>query len=176
MPVSTRRITRALLSVSDKSGLVELARALAGHGIELVSTGGTAKALAAAGLTVRDVSDLTGFPEMMDGRLKTLHPKVHGGLLAIRDDRDHAAAMDTHGIAPIDLLVVNLYPFEATVLAGGDFAHCTENIDIGGPAMIRAAAKNHTDVTVVVDPNDYEPLLAELKAHGGAATLALRQK
>src|SRR3984893_5165751 len=171
-----RRITRALLSVSDKSGLVEFARALAGHGIELVSTAGTAKALAAAGLKVRDVSDLTGFPEMMDGRLKTLHPKVHGGLLAMRDNREHAAAMEAHGIAPIDLLVVNLYPFEATVQGGADFAHCIENIDIGGPAMIRAAAKNHADVTVVVDPQDYAPLLAELKTHGGATTLALRQK
>src|SRR5215470_12510110 len=116
-----RRITRALLSVSDKTGLIDFARALAGHGIELVSTGGTAKALAAAGLTVRDVSDLTGFPEMMDGRLKTLHPKVHGGLLAMRDNRDHLAAMQAHGIAPIDLVVVNLYPFEATVKSGADF-------------------------------------------------------
>src|SRR5215831_15295064 len=171
-----RKITRALLSVSDKSDLVALARALAAYGIELVSTGGTAKALSDAGLKVRDVSDLTGFPEMMDGRLKTLHPKVHGGLLAIRDDREHAAAMDAHGIAPIDLLVVNLYPFEATVQAGADFAHCIENIDIGGPAMIRAAAKNHADVTVVVDPQDYEPLLAELKSNGGATTLALRRQ
>jgi phosphoribosylaminoimidazolecarboxamide formyltransferase / IMP cyclohydrolase len=174
--VSTRKITRALLSVSDKSGLVEFARALAAHGIELVSTGGTAKALAAAGLKVRDVADLTGFPEMMDGRLKTLHPKVHGGLLAIRDDREHAAAMQAHGIAPIDLLVVNLYPFEATVQGGADFAHCVENIDIGGPAMIRAAAKNHADVAVIVDPQDYGPLLAELKAHDGATTLALRRQ
>jgi len=171
-----RRITRALLSVSDKSGLVEFARALAGHGIELVSTGGTAKALASAGLEVRDVADLTGFPEMMDGRLKTLHPKVHGGLLAMRDNREHVAAMEAHGIAPMDLLVVNLYPFEATVQAGADFDHCIENIDIGGPAMIRAAAKNHADVAVVVDPQDYAPLLAELKTHGGATTLALRQK
>jgi phosphoribosylaminoimidazolecarboxamide formyltransferase/IMP cyclohydrolase len=171
-----RRIACALLSVSDKSGLVEFARTLAGHGIALVSTGGTAKALAAAGLKARDVSDLTGFPEMMDGRLKTLHPKVHGGLLAMRDNREHAAAMEAHGIAPIDLLVVNLYPFEATVQGGADFAHCIENIDIGGPAMIRAAAKNHADVTVVVDPQDYAPLLAELKTHGGATTLALRQK
>src|ERR1700746_700128 len=167
-----RKITRALLSVSDKSGLVEFARALAGHGIELVSTGGTAKTLAAAGLTVRDVSDLTGFPEMMDGRLKTLHPKVHGGLLAIRDNREHTAAMQAHGIGAIDLLVVNLYPFEATVQGGADFAHCIENIDIGGPAMIRAAAKNHADVTVVVEPDDYTTLLAELSTHGGATTLA----
>jgi phosphoribosylaminoimidazolecarboxamide formyltransferase / IMP cyclohydrolase len=171
-----RRISRALLSVSDKSGLVEFARALAAYGIELVSTGGTAKALAAAGLKVRDVSDLTGFPEMMDGRLKTLHPKVHGGLLAVRDNRDHVAAMQAHGIAPIDLLVVNLYPFEATVQGGADFAHCIENIDIGGPAMIRGAAKNHADVAVVVDPQDYAALLDELKAHGGATTAALRRR
>src|ERR1700724_675274 len=135
-PVPTRKITRALLSVSDKSGLVDFARALAGHGIELVSTGGTAKALTDAGLRVRDVSDLTGFPEMMDGRVKTLHPKVHGGLLAIRDDATHAASMEEHGIAPIDLLVVNLYPFEATVAKGAAFDDCIENIDIGGPAMI----------------------------------------
>jgi phosphoribosylaminoimidazolecarboxamide formyltransferase/IMP cyclohydrolase len=171
-----RRISRALLSVSDKSGLVDFARALAGHGVELVSTGGTAKALADAGLKVRDVSDLTGFPEMMDGRLKTLHPKVHGGLLAIRDNRDHAAAMEKHGIGPIDLLVVNLYPFEATVQGGADFAHCIENVDIGGPAMIRAAAKNHADVAVVVDPRDYPMLLDELKTHDGATTLALRRR
>jgi phosphoribosylaminoimidazolecarboxamide formyltransferase/IMP cyclohydrolase len=171
-----RKITRALLSVSDKSGLVDFARALASHGIELVSTGGTAKALADAGLKVRDVSDLTGFPEMMDGRLKTLHPKVHGGLLAMRESREHTAAMQAHGIAPIDLLVVNLYPFEATVQGGADFAHCIENIDIGGPAMIRAAAKNHADVAVVVDTRDYATLLDELKTHGGATTPALRQR
>ena len=170
-----RRITRALLSVSDKSGLIEFARALAGHGIELVSTGGTAKALADAGLKVHDVSELTGFPEMMDGRVKTLHPKVHGGLLAIRDDDAHAASMKEHGIAPIDLLVVNLYPFEATVAKGAAFDDCIENIDIGGPAMIRAAAKNHNDVAVVVDANDYARVLDELTAHGGATTLALRK-
>src|SRR5262245_53572505 len=122
--MTERPITRALLSVSDKRGLVDFARALAEHGIELVSTGGTAKALAAEGLNVLDVSDLTGFPEMMDGRVKTLHPKVHGGLLAIRDDRDHAAAMQAHGIRPIDLLVVNLYPFEETVARGAGFADC----------------------------------------------------
>ena len=174
--MTTRKITHALLSVSDKSGLVEFARALAGDGIELVSTGGTAKALADAGLRVRDVSDLTGFPEMMDGRLKTLHPKVHGGLLAIRDNREHTAAMQAHGIGAIDLLVVNLYPFEQTMQGGADFPHCIENIDIGGPAMIRAAAKNHADVTVVVDPHDYAGLLDELKTHGGATTLALRQR
>src|SRR6267378_7293275 len=157
-----RRVTRALLSVSDKSGLIEFARALAGHGIELVSTGGTSKSLAAAGLAVRDVSELTGFPEMMDGRVKTLHPKVHGGLLAIRDNKDHAASMHQHGIAPIDLLVVNLYPFEATVAKGADFDTSIENIDIGGPAMIRAAAKNHADVAVVVEPEDYALVLDAL--------------
>jgi phosphoribosylaminoimidazolecarboxamide formyltransferase/IMP cyclohydrolase len=173
--MTERPITRALLSVSDKSGLVDFARALSGHGIELVSTGGTAKALTEAGLKVRDVSDLTGFPEMMDGRVKTLHPKVHGGLLAIRDDAAHAASMKAHGIAPIDLLVVNLYPFEATVAKGADFATCIENIDIGGPAMIRAAAKNHNDVAVVVDAGDYARVLAELAAHKGTTTLALRK-
>ena len=170
-----RRITRALLSVSDKTGLIDFARALAGHGIELVSTGGTAKAIADAGLKVRDVSDLTGFPEMMDGRVKTLHPKVHGGLLAIRDDAAHAASMTEHGIAPIDLLVVNLYPFEATVAKGAAYDDCIENIDIGGPAMIRAAAKNHNDVAVVVDADDYARVLDELAAHGGATTLELAQ-
>src|SRR6266852_3146826 len=170
-----RRITRALLSVSDKSGLVELARALAAHGVELVSTGGTRKALVDAGLKVLDVSELTGFPEMRDGRVKTLHPKVHGGLLAVRDDKDHAAAMQAHGIRPIDLLVVNLYPFEATVAKGADFDTCIENIDIGGPAMIRAAAKNHGDVAVVVDAGDYAVVRAELEQHGGATTLALRK-
>src|SRR5712675_3111741 len=171
-----RRVTRALLSVSDKSGLIEFARALVSHGVDLVSTGGTAKAIAAAGLKVRDVSELTGFPEMMDGRVKTLHPKVHGGLLAIRDNKEHAAAMHQHGIAPIDLLVVNLYPFEATVAQGADFDTCIENIDIGGPAMIRAAAKNHADVAVVVDAGDYAVVLSELAQHGGATTLALRRK
>jgi len=171
-----RRVTRALLSVSDKTGLTEFARALVGHGIELVSTGGTAKALAAAGLKVRDVSELTGFPEMMDGRVKTLHPNVHGALLAIRDNADHAAAMKTHGIAPIDLLVVNLYPFEATVGKGAGFEECIENIDIGGPAMIRAAAKNHDDVAVVVEPQDYHAVLEELAAHSGATTQNLRRR
>src|SRR6185312_14264976 len=171
-----RRVTRALLSVSDKSGLIEFARALAIHGVELVSTGGTAKAIAEAGLKVRDVSELTGFPEMMDGRVKTLHPKVHGGLLAIRDDAAHATSMRTHGIAPIDLLVVNLYPFETTVEKGADFEECIENIDIGGPAMIRAAAKNHNDVAVVVEPSDYQTVLDELKANQGATTLSLRRR
>jgi phosphoribosylaminoimidazolecarboxamide formyltransferase / IMP cyclohydrolase len=171
-----RRATRALLSVSDKAGLIEFARALAGHGIELVSTGGTAKAISAAGLKVRDVSELTGFPEMMDGRVKTLHPKVHGGLLAMRDNAAHTESMQAHGIAPIDLLVVNLYPFEATVEKGADFEECIENIDIGGPAMIRAAAKNHGDVAVVVEAQDYQAVLNELAANKGATTLALRRR
>src|SRR6187431_3156740 len=176
MTETTRRVTRALLSVSDKTGLIEFATALARHGVELISTGGTAKAIAAAGLQVKDVSELTGFPEMMDGRVKTLHPKVHGGLLAIRDNKEHAAAMQAHGIAPIDLLVVNLYPFEATVAKGASYEDCIENIDIGGPAMIRAAAKNHADVTVVVDAQDYERVLDELKQHSGATTLELRKR
>ncbi|WP_438276917.1 bifunctional phosphoribosylaminoimidazolecarboxamide formyltransferase/IMP cyclohydrolase [Nitrobacter sp.] len=171
-----RRVTRALLSVSDKTGLIEFARALAGLGIDLVSTGGTARAIAAAGLAVTDVSELTGFPEMMDGRVKTLHPKVHGGLLAIRDNADHAEAMADHNIAPIDLLVVNLYPFEATVDKGAAYDDCIENIDIGGPAMIRAAAKNHDDVAVVVEPQDYQAVLDELKTNKGATTLALRKR
>jgi phosphoribosylaminoimidazolecarboxamide formyltransferase/IMP cyclohydrolase len=171
-----RRATRALLSVSDKAGLIEFARALAGHGIELVSTGGTAKAISAAGLKVRDVSELTGFPEMMDGRVKTLHPKVHGGLLAMRDNAAHTESMQAHGIAPIDLLVVNLYPFEATVEKGAEFEECIENIDIGGPAMIRAAAKNHGDVAVVVEAQDYQAVLNELAANKGATTLALRRR
>src|SRR5580658_6988804 len=171
-----RRVTRALLSVSDKSGLIEFARALAGHGIDLVSTGGTAKALAAAGLKVRDVAELTGFPEIMDGRVKTLHPRVHGGLLAIRRNAEHVRAMQAHAIAAIDLAVVNLYPFESTVAAGADFGDCMEQIDIGGPAMIRAAAKNCADVVVVVEPSDYAGLIAELAAHGGATTPALRRR
>src|SRR6478735_6012010 len=174
--MTDRRVTRALLSVSDKSGLIDFAKALASHGIALVSTGGTAKAIADAGLKVTDVSELTGFPEMMDGRVKTLHPKVHGGLLAIRDNKEHAGAMSAHGIAPIDLLVVNLYPFEATVKKGADYDDCIENIDIGGPAMIRAAAKNHADVAVVVDNADYKTVLDELAANKGATTLALRKK
>jgi phosphoribosylaminoimidazolecarboxamide formyltransferase/IMP cyclohydrolase len=171
-----RRITRALLSVSDKAGLIDFAKQLAGYGVELVSTGGTAKALNDAGLDVIDVSQLTGFPEMMDGRVKTLHPKVHGGLLAIRGNKDHTAAMAQHHIRPIDLLVVNLYPFEATVAKGAAFDDCIENIDIGGPAMIRAAAKNHCDVTVVVEPTDYEKVLDEMARHKGMVSLELRQR
>ena len=176
MPNALRRVERALLSVSDKTGLIDFARALSARGIALVSTGGTAKAIAEAGLPVTDVSDLTGFPEMMDGRVKTLHPKVHGGLLAIRSHPEHQASMLGHGIKPIDLLVVNLYPFEATVAAGKAYDDCIENIDIGGPAMIRAAAKNHHDVAVVVEPGDYEAVLADLGAHEGATTLTLRRK
>src|SRR5881394_2428897 len=174
--MTDHRVTRALLSVSDKSGLIEFATALAGRGIDLVSTGGTAKAIAAAGLKVTDVSELTGFPEMMDGRVKTLHPKVHGGLLAIRGNAEHARWMQDHGIAPIDLLVVNLYPFEATIERGAGFEDCIENIDIGGQAMIRAAAKNHEDVAVVVEPQDYQAVLDELAGHDGATTLGLRRR
>ena len=170
------RMFRALISVSDKTRLVEFARALACHGVELVSTGGTRKALADAGLPALDISDLTGLPEMMDGRVKTLHPGVHGALLAVRDNEEHAAAMAAHAIRPIDLLVVNLYPFEATVAQRADFDTCIENIDIGGPAMIRAAAKNHARVAVVVDPADYVVMLQELGQHNGMTTLALRRK
>ncbi len=167
-------VRRALISVSDKTGLVEAAQALAAAGVELVSTGGTRAAIAAAGLPVKDVSDLTGFPEMMDGRVKTLHPVVHGGLLGVRDAPQHAAAMAEYGIGPIDLLYVNLYPFEATVAAGGDFATCVENIDIGGPAMIRSAAKNHGYVAVCTAPEDMAEALAAIRE--GGTTLALRRK
>ncbi len=169
-------VRRALISVSDKSGLIDLGRALDAQGIELLSTGGSAKALREAGLTVRDVSEVTGFPEMMDGRVKTLHPGVHGGLLALRDNPEHLKAMHEHGIGAIDLLVVNLYPFEAAVTQGSDYATCIENIDIGGPAMIRAAAKNHGFVSVVTDVEDYAPLLAELEAQGGHTSYAFRQR
>jgi phosphoribosylaminoimidazolecarboxamide formyltransferase/IMP cyclohydrolase len=176
MPHDLRRPARALISVSDKTGLIDFARGLSHFGIELISTGGTRNALAGAGLAVRDVSDLTGFPELLDGRVKTLHPKVHGGLLAIRENPEHEAAMLAHGIAPIDLLVVNLYPFEATIERGASFADCIENIDIGGPAMIRAAAKNYNDVVVVVDPGDYAKLLDELREHSGATSQKIRQQ
>jgi phosphoribosylaminoimidazolecarboxamide formyltransferase/IMP cyclohydrolase len=175
MPARIRKLARALISVSDKSGLVDFARALTQSGIALVSTGGTKKALTEAGLQAADISDLTGFPEMMDGRVKTLHPKVHGGILAVRDDAAHAASMQKHAIAPIDLVVVNLYPFEATAEKGAAFEDCIENIDIGGPALVRAAAKNHNDVAVVVDPDDYAAVLAEITAHGGT-TLELRRR
>ncbi len=176
MPQELRTIARALLSVSDKTGLVEFATNLHQMGVALLSTGGTHKALREAGLPVIDVSDMTGFPEMMDGRVKTLHPKVHGGLLAIRNNPEHQASMLAHGIDPIDLLVVNLYPFEATVQADKPFDDCIENIDIGGPAMIRAAAKNHHDVAVIVDGSDYEAILAEMKIHAGSTTLAMRKR
>ena len=169
-------IRRALLSVSEKSGLADLGRKLAARGVELVSTGGTAKALREAGLTVKDVSDLTGFPEMMDGRVKTLHPTVHGGLLALRDNPEHVAAMEAHGIGAIDLVVVNLYPFEATVAKGADRAEVIENIDIGGPSMVRSAAKNHGFVTILTDPADYATLVAEMDANGGATTQAFRTR
>ncbi|WP_299984128.1 bifunctional phosphoribosylaminoimidazolecarboxamide formyltransferase/IMP cyclohydrolase [uncultured Ruegeria sp.] len=168
-------VRRALLSVSDKTGLIELGKALTERGVELLSTGGTAKALRDAGLEVKDVSEVTGFPEMMDGRVKTLHPMVHGGLLALRDTDTHVAAMEEHGIGAIDLLVVNLYPFEATVAKGAGYNECVENIDIGGPAMIRAASKNHAFVNVVVDVQDYDALLAELKANDGQTSYSFRQ-
>ena len=184
MAVAAKNITppdrvplrRALLSVSDKAGLTELAAALVKRGVELVSTGGTARAIAEAGIAVHDVSELTGFPEIMDGRVKTLHPAVHGGLLAIRDDAGHVAAMEAHGIGPIDLAVINLYPFEAVRDAGGAYAEIVENIDIGGPAMLRAAAKNHAYVATVTDPADYAALLAELEAHDGALSYRFRQE
>jgi phosphoribosylaminoimidazolecarboxamide formyltransferase/IMP cyclohydrolase len=169
------KIRRALISVSDKAGLVAFARALGERGVAILSTGGTAGMLRDAGIAVTDIAEHTGFPEMMDGRLKTLHPKVHGGLLAVRGDAEHDKAAAAHGIAPIDLLVVNLYPFEATAAKGADYAECIENIDIGGPAMIRAAAKNHAAVTVVVDPADYGRVLAEMGEHDGATSPGLRK-
>ena len=169
-------LRRALISVSDKSGLIELGNALTQRGIEILSTGGSAKTLRSSGIDVTDVADITGFPEMMDGRVKTLHPKVHGGLLALRDNENHVSAMREHEIGAIDLLIVNLYPFEETVARGADYDTCIENIDIGGPAMIRAAAKNHAFVTTIVDVKDYESLLAELDANDGQTTLAFRQQ
>jgi phosphoribosylaminoimidazolecarboxamide formyltransferase/IMP cyclohydrolase len=169
-------VRRALLSVYDKTGLVTFARALAARGIALISTGGTAKALKEAGLAVTDVSEVTGFPEMLEGRVKTLHPAIHGGLLARRDKPDHLAAITQHRIAPIDLLVSNLYPFAATVARGASFEECVETIDIGGPAMIRAAAKNFAGVAVATDPAEYEAVLADLAAHNGATSPALRRR
>ena len=169
-------LKRALISVSDKTGLIDFARKLEARGVEILSTGGSAKAMREAGLGVVDVADVTGFPEMMDGRVKTLHPAVHGGLLALRDNEEHQAAMQAHGIEPIDLLVVNLYPFEETVAKGADYNDCIENIDIGGPAMIRAAAKNHGFVSVIVDVQDYDALLAELDANDDHTTCAFRQR
>ncbi|MCO5064535.1 MAG: bifunctional phosphoribosylaminoimidazolecarboxamide formyltransferase/IMP cyclohydrolase [Rhizobiaceae bacterium] len=169
-------IRRALISVSDKTGLEPFARALFHAGVELVSTGGTAKALAAAGVTVTDVSQLTGFPEIMDGRVKTLHPSVHGALLGIRDDAEHVAAMEQHGIAPIDLVVVNLYPFEEVRRSGADYPSIVENIDIGGPAMVRASAKNHAYVAIVTDPEDYASVQNALELNAGSLTYEFRKK
>ena len=175
MSTELRPIKRALVSVSDKTGLVELGQALAGHDVEILSTGGSAKMLADAGVPVREVADYTGFPEMMDGRVKTLHPKVHGGILALRDNSDHVGAMTDHGIGDIDLVVVNLYPFEETVARGAAFDECIENIDIGGPAMIRPAAKNHAFVTIVTDAGDYSAVTEAMAANGGATTPELRR-
>src|SRR3954462_13564969 len=169
-------VRRALISLSDKSGLDELAAGLARHGVEMVSTGGTAAKLRKLGAEVRDISELTGFPEMMDGRVKTLHPKVHGGLLGVRDNPEHAAAMEEHGIAPIDLVVVNLYPFLKTVMSGAERDTIIENIDIGGPSMVRSAAKNHAHVAIVTDPSDYEELVKELDSNGGMTSLAFRKR
>ncbi|WP_375465531.1 bifunctional phosphoribosylaminoimidazolecarboxamide formyltransferase/IMP cyclohydrolase [uncultured Methylobacterium sp.] len=170
------RVSRALLSVSDKTGLVAFARALADRGIDLVSTGGTHRVLTEAGLSVTEVADLTGFPEMMDGRVKTLHPAVHGGLLAVRDNPEHQAALAAHGIGAIDLLVVDLYPFEAALARGDAYQACVETIDVGGPAMIRAAAKNHADVAVVTDVSDYARVLSDLEAGGGTLGAATRRR
>jgi phosphoribosylaminoimidazolecarboxamide formyltransferase/IMP cyclohydrolase len=173
--ISKKRIRRALLSVTDKTGLVEFARALAGFGAELVSTGGTARALREAGLAVKDISELTGFPEMLDGRVKTLHPRVHGGLLYIRGNKEHEAAVAAHGIQPIDMVVVNLYAFEKTAAQPGvAFGHLIENIDIGGPSMVRSAAKNFEDVAVVTRVADYPPLIDEMKANNGALSRETR--
>ncbi|MEK1887452.1 MAG: bifunctional phosphoribosylaminoimidazolecarboxamide formyltransferase/IMP cyclohydrolase [Phyllobacterium sp.] len=174
-PPNLHPVRRALLSVSDKSGLTALAHALHRHGIEILSTGGTSKAIAAEGIPVRDVSEITGFPEIMDGRVKTLHPKVHGGLLAVRDDPEHVEAMKAHEIGGIDLVVINLYPFEEVRHSGADYANIVENIDIGGPAMIRAAAKNHAYVGVVTDPGDYEMVVAMLDKHEGSLPYSFRQ-
>jgi phosphoribosylaminoimidazolecarboxamide formyltransferase/IMP cyclohydrolase len=176
MTTEACKIRRALLSVSDKSGLIAFASGLAARGVEILSTGGTANALKAAGILVKDISEHTGFPEMMDGRLKTLHPKVHGGLLAVRGNAEHEAAAAAHGIAAIDLLVVNLYPFEATLQEGASLPEQLETIDVGGPAMIRAAAKNYAGVTVLVEPADYPRVLAEMDARAGATSAELRRE
>jgi phosphoribosylaminoimidazolecarboxamide formyltransferase/IMP cyclohydrolase len=172
-----RRVRRALLSVSDKTGLVEFARELRGFGVELLSTGGTAAALREAGIEVRDVADVTGFPEMLDGRVKTLHPRIHGGLLAVRDDAAHMHALKEHGIEPIDMVVINLYPFEQTIAREGTtLAEAIEQIDIGGPAMIRSASKNYKDVAVIVSPDEYSRLLEEMRANDGSLTLSTRAR
>ena len=170
------RIKRALVSVSDKTGIAAFVQELTDRGVEIISTGGTAALLKGEGFKVKDVAEVTGFPEMMDGRLKTLHPVVHGGLLAVRGNAEHEASQKEHGIGDIDLLVVNLYPFEETVAKGADFDTCIENIDIGGPAMIRAAAKNHRSVVVVVDPADYDKLLGDMDQHDGATCAKFRRK
>src|SRR2546421_7925415 len=170
-----RKIRRALISVSDKLGIVDFARELKTFGVEIISTGGTAKILREAGIEVRDVADVTGFPEMMDGRIKTLHPKIHGALLGLRDDADHVAAMDKHGIERIDMVVINLYPFEETIAREGvTLEEAIEQIDIGGPAMIRSAAKNFNDVAVVVSPKSYAGLIEEMERTGGALSLNTR--
>ncbi len=170
-----KKIERAILSVTDKTGIVEFAKELRELGVEIVSTGGTAKVIRDAGVDVKDVSDLTGFPEMMNGRVKTLHPMVHGGILALRDNPEHVAQMKEHGIAPIDMVVVNLYAFEKTVAKEGvTLAEAIENIDIGGPTMLRSSAKNFRYVTVVVDPSDYGKIIEEMKANQGTTTLKTR--
>jgi len=175
--MSLRTIRRALLSVSDKTGLLDLARALGAFNVELISTGGTRKTLADAGLKVRDISEVTGVPEMLDGRVKTLHPRIHGGILGVRDNPEHVATMQAHGIEPIDLVVCNLYPFEATLARGGaSHEEIVENIDIGGPSMVRSAAKNYRDVAIVTSPNQYAAVVDELKQNNGALTLATRER
>lgn len=172
-----RTIKRALISVSDKTGIIEFVRGLLEFEVEIISTGGTAKALRENGFPVKDISEVTGFPEMMDGRVKTLHPRVHGGLLALRDNDDHVSAMKEHGIEPIDVVVVNLYPFEQTVAKPGvTNEEAIEQIDIGGPSMIRSAAKNYRDVTIIVNPNRYDEVLRNLRDNGGATTLKLREE
>ncbi len=175
--MTLRTIRRALLSVSDKTGLLDLARGLAAFHIELISTGGTRQTLTDAGLTVRDIADVTGFPEMLDGRVKTLHPRIHGGILAVRDNAEHIATLQAHGIQPIDLVVCNLYPFEATVARpGATHEEIIENIDIGGPSMVRSAAKNYRDVAIITDPNQYAAVLDEMKQNNGALSLETRER
>ena len=177
MPLDTPvTVKRALISVSDKTGLVAFGRFLSERGVEILSTGGSARTLAEAGVPVVEVAAHTGFPEIMDGRVKTLHPKIHGGILARRDLPDHVAAMEAHGIAGIDMVVSNLYPFEATLASGADFDTCVENIDIGGPAMVRAAAKNHDFVAIVTDPGDYAAIEAEMRERDGAVSAGLRRR
>jgi len=170
-----KKIERAIISVTDKSGVVEFAKSLASFDVTILSTGGTARAMREGGVQVTDISEYTGFPEMLDGRVKTLHPKVHGGLLGMRDNPEHVRTMEAHGVLPIDLVVVNLYAFEKTVAREGvSLEEAIENIDIGGPSMLRSSAKNFRDVTVVVDPADYKPVLEEMSANQGATTLETR--